>query len=259
MMNYFQIYDESLGFGRAYELPGITRSALETKEVIWVGGFKSLFKIDKKTHKISEFKKPSVLADVGSPINDIYQSDPEGLTIITANDGILRFDLRSEEFGIEDFILSMMRDSLRQSRILDADVSPSGRRTATATDKGVFYQEKGREYDLSLKMASYHNVAFYSDSILYVSSQNRLFRIDLETKDIVTLDQLQGISNDYFKIRSNYKDKEGRLYFGGNQGIDMINEDVYFRATKSKPILLDQLIYNGVPQYPKQDLSLIHI
>lgn len=253
MMNYFQIYEESKGFGKAYEFPGIIRSAHETENYYWVGGFKSLFRINKSTGDIKELEKPSLLAAEGSAINDIFPLGADSLMIATANDKMMKFDLIDEVFDIEEYFKGLVMDSFRTARTIDADLSPSGKKMAIATDVGIFYVKNGKRHQAPMKRTSYSNIVFHSDTILYATSKSQIYRINVETDAVASFDKLDGINNKYFAIRSSYRDDQGNLYFGGDQGVDKISDYKYSRSDSKSSLILDQLFLNGLPQFPEQN------
>lgn len=273
MMNNFQTYSEESGFGKAYPMPGITRSFLENDIYYWVGGYRSVFKINKKTRSVKKIYVPSEYAKEGNAINAILDLGNDNLGICTAALDIIHLGSEEETIDPSGALFALVKPKFPKYKIHHADVSPSKKWIATATDNGIYIQKNPdvgdvtnplnrmaynmaqmRNHDLELtkipsKERFFTNVAFYNDSILYASSRNHILRISINNFRVETYNNLDGLINSNFNLRSSFKDDKGLIYFGGDNGVDRIDEGLRKVNPKSIQPIVGQIFHNGIPQF----------
>jgi hypothetical protein len=272
MMDHFQIYSEKNGFEEAFEFPGIIRSAGEDEEHLYIGGYADIFKIRKSDRTITSIGIPTHNPNSGNAVNAILSLNKYFLTFATAG-GIMTLDIEANEIDVLDFLMARMISKESRNKTNDAAISPSGSKIATACDNGLFltnntlmddtiYENKmfrsarllGRpEEKIKIRTADrfFINVEFYNDTILYATSRKLIYRVDISNMKVETFGRLQGNINNSYTLRSSYKDRDGNIYFGGDQGIEKVNELQFEPHTANLELFVDQVYYNGVPQFPK--------
>ncbi len=83
---------------------------------------------------------------------------------------------------------------------------------------------------------------------------NGLERFDPNTEKLIRYDQKDGLQGNSFKVGSSYKGTDGRLYFGGINGLNyFMPAQIMSNKIAAKPILTDILINNSIPSYGHSD------
>ncbi|NIJ54665.1 hybrid sensor histidine kinase/response regulator transcription factor [Dyadobacter arcticus] len=81
-----------------------------------------------------------------------------------------------------------------------------------------------------------------------------LERLDPANGKVIRYDKNDGLQGNSFKIRASYKGADGRLYFGGINGLNYFYpEQIRANKIEAKPILTDILINNKRPVYAAED------
>ncbi|WP_170916760.1 hybrid sensor histidine kinase/response regulator transcription factor [Dyadobacter psychrophilus] len=81
-----------------------------------------------------------------------------------------------------------------------------------------------------------------------------LERLDLASGKVIRYDKNDGLQGNSFKIRASYKGADGRLYFGGINGLNYFYpQQIKANGIGAKPILTDILINNKRPVYAAGD------
>jgi signal transduction histidine kinase/DNA-binding response OmpR family regulator/ligand-binding sensor domain-containing protein len=83
---------------------------------------------------------------------------------------------------------------------------------------------------------------------------NGLERLNPTTGKLVRYDKNDGLQGNSFKIRASFKGADGRLYFGGINGLNYFFADqIRVNGIQAKPVLTDILINNQKPNYGNPD------
>ncbi|MGY3052399.1 signal transduction histidine kinase/DNA-binding response OmpR family regulator/ligand-binding sensor domain-containing protein [Pedobacter sp. UYEF25] len=79
---------------------------------------------------------------------------------------------------------------------------------------------------------------------------NGLERFNPRTEKVIRYDQKDGLQGNSFKVGSSYKGADGRLFFGGINGLNyFMPAQIISNKIAAKPILTDILINNSKPSY----------
>jgi signal transduction histidine kinase/DNA-binding response OmpR family regulator/ligand-binding sensor domain-containing protein len=85
---------------------------------------------------------------------------------------------------------------------------------------------------------------------------NGLEKLNPVTNKVVRYNKNDGLQGNSFKVAVSNKGKDGRLYFGGINGLNYFYpEEIRINTIEAKPILTDILINNKRPEYSKGDSS----
>jgi len=89
---------------------------------------------------------------------------------------------------------------------------------------------------------------------------NGLICFNPKTEKLIRYDKNDGLQGNSFKVGSSFKGSDGRLYFGGLNGLNFFfPKDIKPNKTAAKPILTGILINNQNPDYSNNDSSGIHV
>ncbi len=85
---------------------------------------------------------------------------------------------------------------------------------------------------------------------------NGLQKFDPKKENVIRYDQEDGLQGNSFKVGSSYKAADGRLYFGGINGLNyFMPSQIIPNGIAAKPVLTDILINNTKPGYNQTDSS----
>ncbi len=85
---------------------------------------------------------------------------------------------------------------------------------------------------------------------------NGLQRFNPKTEKLIRYDKKDGLQGNSFKVNSSYKGADGKLYFGGINGLNYFTpSQIKPNSVEAKPILTDILINNSSPAYGEVDTS----
>jgi len=282
MMNHFQIMSEQVDFEKPFVLPGIIRSVIEDEESIWLGGFSHFFKLSKSNRQVEKIPVPNNSASGGNAVNAFISVDNNTLRFAAAHEGILTYRINEKEIDLSELMSQALSKQARspnvKTKINHASISPSGSKILSATDNGLFLidnipastsDEKLERMASQLSSAEdriklntserfFTNAIFFSDSIAYATSRKRIYRISLSDLEVESFGRSQGTVNNTYSLRSNYKDLSGNIYFGGDQGVDVVHEELYQEGSRFSKLELGQVYFNGIPQHalPAGKLSI---
>ena len=83
---------------------------------------------------------------------------------------------------------------------------------------------------------------------------NGLERFNPKTEELIRYDKKDGLQGNSFKVNSSFKGADGRLYFGGINGLNyFFPSQIKPNKIPAKPVLTDILINNSQPSYRKTD------
>jgi hypothetical protein len=251
LMNYFQIFNANTNvFEKPIPVPGITRSAFENDTHIWIGGFKDVYRYNKQTRKITTIDIPAFYPNEGNAVNAILDLG-EKLYLATASNGFFPISKDSDIFDSQEYFLSIMDDKWTKTKINHADFSPSKEHFALATDNGLWLGRPGDKRDkIKTKYNFYTNVVFQNDSILYATTRDKILRINVNDQAIRSYGSFNGVLNKTFILRSSFRDERNRIYFGGDRGVDVIDENANIENKQFIDLEIDQVFHNGIMQFP---------
>ena len=111
-----------------------------------------------------------------------------------------------------------------------------------------------------LASASVEAITTDARGALWISTDNGITRLDPVTRATRTLTRLDGLQGNEFLMRSAFRARDGTLYFGGNQGFNVIRpallrEDPRLPAvTLTELLLFNRSVVPGAPHSPLQQV-----
>lgn len=104
------------------------------------------------------------------------------------------------------------------------------------TNEGLYYySEEHSNFILYDKLPVMYITSLQFDVIgdLWIGTHDGLYRLDLEKEVYNIFDDYDGLQGKDFNLRASYSDADGRLYFGGTEGLSMFYPE--------------RLVYNDIP------------
>jgi ligand-binding sensor domain-containing protein/serine phosphatase RsbU (regulator of sigma subunit) len=196
---------------------------------LWVGTLNGLNIFDRETNQFTRFKnEPSNLKSISNnTINSIF-CDNKGVVWAGTDLGLNRYDATTKTFTR---FLHDPKDStsLSHSTVYTLYQDKSGIfwvGTRDGLDK--FLPRKGFEH-LSSKDGLANNtiMAIQEDGEgqLLISTKNGISRFNKNTRTFINYDMSDGIAGRQFFPNSSYKTKDGKIYFGGTEGMNAFYPD----------------------------------
>lgn len=155
------------------------------------------------------------------------------------------------------------KDVETESAILHLQPTEDGAFWLATRGDGVlkWHPEKGLLQEFSQKTGLSHDVCYaaYPDEFgfLWVSTNYGINRIEIQTGRVQLFLPKNGLSDEEFNTTSHHRAKDGRLYFGGLDGVTTFHpSDFLHKNSEIPPLVLTELLIQGAPHEPQQNQTL---
>jgi len=245
-----------------FKKPNIDLGAViaDSEGVLWFGYQHWLYQYNPRTRKLSEFKsnRGKWLEDDGS-ISYLHQGrERHILWVGTLGNGLYKIDKRSGQ--MTRYSIAVNSPVKLGSNQINAIYEDTNGLLWLATAKGV---HRIRLADNALRVYKttdglpndfINGLLSEGDSCIWVSTDNGLCRFSLQKEGCANFFQQDGLSSNEFNRISFYRSREGRMYFGGLNGVNAFYPGKHFLERKSEaretPVLLTQFVrYDGDSLY----------
>ncbi|WP_395377513.1 ATP-binding protein [Marinicella sp. W31] len=223
-------------------------------DVLLIGTETGLYEFDKKTQTSEPF-----------PSTDETLTNAEFITHQKTSNGTLFFATSVGVAIIEDNVLKLidqMPPIIAESDLTDMHYDVSQEILwLSSLDNGLFavreFKELIQHYaigDTLPENAQLVGVVQDNAGDIWVSSFNGLYRIQPTEKSVHVFRKSDGLQGNTFKRGAIYKDKDGKLFFGGNDGLNTFYpHDIVLNENPPEIALTDFLLFNkparvGKPQ-----------
>jgi class 3 adenylate cyclase/sugar lactone lactonase YvrE len=218
--------------------------------LIWICYRKWLYHYNPKTRKISEYKIPSDLIDTNKlDIHYIYQGNlDDAIWICTLESGLYKIDKQKKEivghYGAFDGSQPRFRHN-KINGIYESADSILWVATGNGLHKWNPNSGKLKIYDKKQGMPNnfVNGLLSEGDSCIWISTDNGLSRFDVKSEKFNNFYKQDGISANEFNRVSFYRAKNGRMFFGGMNGINAFHPSDKFsheRKYKDNKILFTE-------------------
>ncbi len=189
------------------------------------GTTEGVFLVDKVTLNISPLAPTHSISNMA--INSVRTRG--GIAYIGAQDGLYKYNGNK----VTKIPLDTQVPIGRVTDILLSDSS-----FFVASTRGVVYEISyvnetlisEFHIDAPNHTKSIQAIEFADKNILWVSTLDGLYRLNLSTGDVNRYTQESGLQGDAFNIRASTEDEMGNIYFGGSKGITYFNpRDINFK------------------------------
>lgn len=176
--------------------------------------------------------------------------DSSGLLWIGTYNGAMAYDSSTDKLTRYDL---MEEKSIRVNSIYES----KDRNIWIGTSEGLILMEKGtkekRLYTEADGLAnnSVSSILEDNEGYLWISTLNGLSRMDMKSGTFKNFYHYDGLQENEFNVRAAFKAKNGRMYFGGINGLTAFNTNNVDRREKSvPPLYLSSLkVMNKVIRY----------
>ncbi len=194
--------------------------------LIWIGFRKWLFQYRPETKELRELSSHAEVIDTSTlDIHYLYQAPSDGaIWMGTLESGLYKLDKRKgivAHFGAFEGSVPQFRNNKINGIYESADTT-----LWIATGNGLHRWKpktgKFRIYDKNQGLPNnfINGLLSEGDSVLWLSTDNGLSRFDVVKEKFSNFYKQDGISANEFNRVSFYKAKNGRMYFGGMNGIN---------------------------------------
>lgn len=218
---------------------------------LWLGTSAGLFYFDKEQDKVVVVKDSTYNWNE-TEIYALHENE-EGLWLST-NKGLLLFDMQNHKL-IEHFSSKHEGENyIPSSHIAHLYEDQNGIFWLATKGEGLIrWNPKTRAYKQYTQNGAglSHNLlyAVYGDDYghLWLSSQRGLMQFDIETESVRVYLKEDGLKNNEFNTISHHKAADGRLFFGGQNGVVHFNPADFQDTTKGAPLV--------ITEYTKESIS----
>ena len=197
---------------------------LDHDGALWFGCRDNLCYLDPRTNTTLDFKDPSGLLS-GSDFKNItylFQGKTGGyIWLATQEDGIYKL---SKEKGALQHFDTQSYPALPHNRILAlaetggdlwiGSANGLGRLNIETNQIKVYTTQNG------LPNSFINGILAEGDSIIWISTDNGLSRLDVHSEQFANFFESDGLSKNEFNRISFYRANDGRMYFGGINGVN---------------------------------------
>lgn len=191
-------------------------------------------------------------------VSNIIQTPDGSIWVSTQNKGILRIEGDGDK--ISDFSIrqyTSIDGTVNSDRISTIFSDSSGRIWAGSEDCGLsLYDYKtdrfeGVQLSWDLPGDNIAGIEEDKDGNLWISSNIGIYQLKVSSDSknaefkIYTSDN--GAQNDYYNNNATFRDNDGKLYFGGSRGIDIISASPQIRKNLDIPVTITDIRIDGIP------------
>jgi len=205
---------------------------------IWVGTSSGAYLFDRDKEQF--IKQKQFLSYF---ISDIMEDSNGWIWFATYNTGVFRYNPRTKEYRNYTYDTDDPR-SICHYKIISIFEDSKGRVWFTGESGGVSYYREGSDdfqcYGIQdgLKSDVIYKMLEDDKGNLWMSSNSGLMQFNPESKEIRSFNTGNGLLCDQFNYKSGYKDKRGKMYFGGINGLVAFFPDSYIPNNFIPPIAI---------------------
>lgn len=210
---------------------------LDQDSSLWLGGYEGIFRYNPKTHTVDQ---PNLELDkiaiqnlhlrsfYVSKDNYLWLSTTEGLFVLNKK---RRPIVRFHEKGIAN-------RKLPSNNVTGVLEDSDGAIWIFTNGGGIckFIEKTNRleTFDKGNGLADNHVVSGLEDNLhqLWLGTNNGLSKLDLTNNQIQNFYEDDGLSSNEFNVGSAFKSEDGRLFFGGINGINIFNPTSFNQASQ---------------------------
>lgn len=247
--NKYTVYHPD--FGNSHLAGSIVSATIcDGNGTIWVGSQNKLQRFDTTTQQFVTYRFPgkdSVQKTLS--VSCIREINADELYVGYSNGEVYRFNKSTgsfkPEWHIDDDVITCITLDER-----------GGFWTGT-TKSGMFYVINGTATQFSeatgLPNNSVNAIVFDDNDVLWISTNNGICKMDPLTKEIRNYRQEDGIQGNEFNQNAVFKTADGRLWFGGANGVTAFYPDeITVNQTPADAVLLSFTVLNEPYQMPEQ-------
>jgi ligand-binding sensor domain-containing protein/serine phosphatase RsbU (regulator of sigma subunit) len=244
----------------------------DSKGLIWFAASNGIHRFDPADRSILSISRIHYGSEV-LEVKDVYCviEDPEGRIWIGSSVGLIRHDPATDKYDVYQAGILTSSSSINSNTVFSLHVNNDGELwIGTASGLNKYKHESGSfEFfndPVELSEMRIYGIQEDSEGNLWLSSERGLATYHPELETFIQYGPVDGLQNNEFIQGSSYKHTDGRMFFGGVDGLNIFHPDsipynqymprlaftqfVRFREQggMSKPIALDRVSTVIVPR-----------
>ncbi|WP_170115252.1 two-component regulator propeller domain-containing protein [Pleionea mediterranea] len=255
---------------------GVTDIIQDADGEIWISTYRSgLNRLDKKNNSFKKYNKNNNTSGLESENIFSLLEDEEGfIWLATDGGGISRLDKRNDEIitiknqegNLESLSGNIASSIYEDSKgIIWIGTFGNGLNRWSPADRRNL-NNNFKKYDISngLNSSTINGVVEDSSGFIWISTVKGVSKLNPNTDEIVNYDLADEIHDNELNQGAILKDSEGRLYFGGLNGVIAFNPNEVQRNQHIPPVKLTKVTIGNVLHQPEvsisnlEDLELSH-
>lgn len=204
---------------------------------VWIGTERGLVKLDCISEKqyYYYFAAPKINNYFLNQITYIYQINNSHL-LVGSLGGLIKFNIFEQNYVI---LPIKLQDSVFYPRILSITPYKKSKCFINTNGDGVFVYNSVNESFSTFPIPAhtvYAAIVDDKDSSIWFSSNSGIIKYDSKIQEFIFFDESDGLQSMEFNAKAFVKDKKGRIFFGGQRGLNYFDPDK-FNLNFSPPVL----------------------
>lgn len=232
------------------------KALVEYEEQIWVSTYgMGLSVFDKKTGNFHHYRHdPGVPSSIPSDWSYWFFVDSENVLWIATFEGLCKFLPQSNTFKTYRF--NPTGNAVDQNYIFDIFEDSKGQLWLGTNGGGLVCFDREKETFVSYTIAeglsdnAVRTVIEDDDENLWLATNNGVSQFNLKTKEIEAYTINDGLPPCSFFFNSKYKDSQGKMYFGTNEGYLIITPSLAGDEVEFPAVALTEISIFNVPLSP---------
>ena len=213
----------------------------DSKGRIWVGSTVSLNIYSKEEKLLASFNNNHDALN-GIVVESIIEDRDNNIWLGQQNGGLYKFNENSKDLVQSTFTHYVDKDENTLPRIIDMSLGKEGEIwfINQSFDLKLFNSKTANFYEFKKlfpnKTHSFSAIEAQDSTNLWLSSFQGIHHFNTEKKKVNSYYSSEGFQEESYILRSGYKDKEGKIYFGGAKGINFFNPNKLKKLPVKKSI-----------------------
>ncbi|MFY8326703.1 two-component regulator propeller domain-containing protein [Pseudoalteromonas sp. ZZD1] len=226
---------------------------VDNHDQVWVGtNGGGLFRFDRELNAFISYAKPQQGSNlfIDAPrVTSLYQDSDGNLWIATDGSGAYKFNMRSE--NVTHFSKSSQGEGLSHNTVRAFLLLDNGDMwLATSNGVNIIKAQSDRIIHLGIEEGLPNQVVYgliSQGQYVWLSTNNGLVKVNTETLNMQHFQAKDGLQGNEFNAGAYYKTSQGKIIFGGTQGLTVFTPDA--QTTKQLPgkLALTQLSFDDQP------------
>ena len=245
----------------------IYEDANEAGQILWIGTYGGLNRFDRTNGTFTHFRHDPADATSLSDdrVNTIYEDQSDNLWIGTRRGGLNKFDRKSNVFiryqqtdhpnSLSHNEINAIHESRKEAGVLWIG-------TLGGLNKFMVKQETFIHYGEQEGLVNTGITGILEDDQgqLWISTLNGVSKFDPQKENFKNYDVDDGLQSNEFNLGAYYKSNDGKMYFGGINGLNTFYPDSIKESQHIPPILItafktfDKIVKKDIP--PNDEITL---
>ncbi|MDN3378545.1 MULTISPECIES: two-component regulator propeller domain-containing protein [unclassified Pseudoalteromonas] len=226
---------------------------VDNRNQVWVGtNGGGLFRFDRELNYFISYAKPqqgSALYIDAPRVTSLYQGSDDNLWIATDGSGAYKFNMRSE--NVTHFSKSSQGEGLSHNTVRAfLLLENSDMWLATSNGVNIIKAKSSRIIHLGIEEGLPNQVVYgliSQGQYVWLSTNNGLVKVNTKTLNMEHFQAKDGLQGNEFNAGAYYKTSQGKIIFGGTQGLTVFTPGTQTTKQLSAKLALTQLSFDDQP------------